>query len=63
MKKAIHNRLLNARKEGELSEDLDIPGVSSTITAAIAGMMVMGKAGFPRPALQGVIRATMSLLD
>ncbi len=63
MKKAIHKRLLDARRNGDLPADLDVNGVSSSITAAVAGMMVMGKAGFPRSTLQGVIRTTLNLLE
>ena len=63
IKVELHKRLLDARRNGDLPANLDVNGVSSSITAAVAGMMVMGKAGFPRSTLQGIIRTTLNLLE
>jgi TetR/AcrR family transcriptional repressor of nem operon len=63
MKTALQQRLAKAKKAGELSADLDVSGMAMTITTAMAGMMVMGKAHFTKPVLKKTIKQVLQLLD
>jgi TetR/AcrR family transcriptional repressor of nem operon len=63
MKGALQARLNKARKSGELSRDLDAGGTATTITATMAGMMVLGKANFSKAALKKTINQVLQLLD
>jgi hypothetical protein len=63
MKGALQARLNKAKKSGELSRDLDAGSTATTITATMAGMMVLGKANFSKAALKKTINQVLQLLD
>ncbi len=63
MKSALQARLGKARKNGELSADLDPGSMATTIAATMSGMMVLGKANFSKTALKKTINQVVSLLD
>lgn len=59
----LQARLAKARKAGELPADLDPGSMANTITTTMAGMMVLGKANFPRAALKKTINQVVGQLD
>ena len=63
LRKALYQRLLQARKRGELRSDLDVGTVATTITGFMAGLMVLGKANFTRAALGKTVTQILELLD
>ncbi len=63
MKSTLQTMLGKAKKAGELSPDLDVSSMATTITTTMSGMMVMGMAGFSRAALKKTINQVVSLLD
>jgi TetR/AcrR family transcriptional repressor of nem operon len=63
MKAMLQSRLNRARKVGELPADLDAGGMANTIAAALAGMMVLGKANFSKAALKKTVNQVVGLLD
>ena len=63
LKRLLQSRLTQAKKTGELPADLDAAGMATTIAATMAGMMVLGKAGYPKSALRKTIGQVVRLLD
>jgi len=63
MKRALQSRLNKAKKSGQLAQGLDTGSVATTISTALAGMMVLGKANTPRQSLNKVADQIVSLLD
>lgn len=63
LKRMLQSRLTQAKKTGELPADLDATGMATTIAATMAGMMVLGKAGYPKSALRKTIGQVVRLLD
>ena len=63
MKTALQQRLAAAKKSGELPEHLNVSSTAMTITTAMAGMMVMGKAHFTKPMLKKTVKQVLQLLD
>lgn len=63
LKNTLQAMLGKAKKDGELSPDLDVGSMATTITTTMTGMMVLGKAGFSRAALRKTIKQVVSLLD
>jgi len=63
LKRLLQSRLAQAKKTGELPADLDAAGMATTIAATMAGMMVLGKAGYPKSALRKTIGQVVRLLD
>ena len=62
LKTELQKRLSKAKKNGELSKDLDAGGTATTIATTMAGMMVMGKANFTRASLKKTVNQVVSLL-
>ena len=63
LKTAVQTRLSMAKKAGELSKDLDVGSMATTIATTMAGMMVLGKANFSKASLKKTIKQVVSLLD
>lgn len=63
MKRALQSRLSKAKQAGELAKGLDVVAMATTIAATMAGMMVLGKANFPKSALRKTIKQVVSLLE
>jgi TetR/AcrR family transcriptional repressor of nem operon len=63
LKRMLHTRLVSARKAGELPAELDVAGTATTIAATMAGLMVLGKAGYPKSTLRKTIAQVVRLLD
>jgi len=62
MRSALQSRLASAKKQGELSADIDPGAMAVTITTTMAGMMVMGKANMSKAALKKTVNQVVSLL-
>jgi TetR/AcrR family transcriptional repressor of nem operon len=58
----LQARLARARQAGELPADLDTASTANAIVSTMAGMMVMGKAGFTKPALKKTASRILALL-
>jgi TetR/AcrR family transcriptional repressor of nem operon len=63
LKRALQSRLSKAKRAGELAKELDVAAMATTIAATMAGMMVLGKANFPKSALRKTIKQVVSLLE
>jgi TetR/AcrR family transcriptional repressor of nem operon len=63
LKRALQSRLSKAKRAGELAKDIDVAAMATTIAATMAGMMVLGKANFPKSALRKTIKQVVSLLE
>lgn len=63
LKTELQARLSNAKKAGELPDDLDVGSTATTIGTTMAGMMVLGQANFSKAALTKTINQVVGLLD
>lgn len=63
LRQGLQARIARARKRGELPAGLDAGATATTIATVMAGMMVLGKAHFPRATLKKTINSVLSLLD
>jgi len=63
IQKLLRKHLADARKTGELDASKDPSSLASTISATMAGMMVMGKAGAAKSSLKKVIDTACQLLE
>ena len=63
LKNTVQTLLGKAKKAGELSPDLDVGSMATTIVTTMSGMMVLGKANFTKTALKKTINQVVSLLD
>ncbi|MEN8205195.1 MAG: TetR/AcrR family transcriptional regulator [Pseudomonadota bacterium] len=62
LKSALQQRLSKAKRNGELSKQLDAGATATTIATTMAGMMVMGKANFTKASLKKTINQVVGLL-
>ena len=63
LRQGLQQRIARARKRGELPASLDAAAAATTIATVMAGMMVLGKAQFPRSTLKKTIKQVLALLD
>jgi len=63
LKNTLQAQLGKAKKAGELSPDLDVGSMATTIATTMTGLMVMGKANFSKASLKKTINQVVSLLD
>ena len=63
LKQGLQARLTKAKRQGELSADLDTGSIATTIASSMTGMMVLGKAHFRRSDLKKTINQVLRLLD
>jgi TetR/AcrR family transcriptional repressor of nem operon len=61
LQKAVQNRIAADQKSRKLSKKLDARGLAASVTGALAGLLVLGKAGVSRPTLRKSIDATVGL--
>lgn len=61
MQKALQNRITAEQKRGKLSKKLDARALSTNVTSTMAGIVVLGRAGFKKPTLRKAIDATVGL--
>ena len=62
LEKGFYNTLKRARKNGEISEELDLRTVANFLTSNIQGLLVMGKVCSERSVLEGINQITLSIL-
>jgi TetR/AcrR family transcriptional repressor of nem operon len=62
MSKAFSIGLESARQLGEVREDLELRNAGEFLTGALFGMVVLARAGFPRPTLTAFVDNTMASL-
>ena len=63
LRKGLQQRIRDAQRRGELGKHVDAGNAAMTIATTLAGLMVMGKAGFSKPMLRKVVTTTLRLLD
>jgi len=63
LRQVLRSRIARAKKRGELPAGLDAGATATTIATVMAGMMVLGKAHFPRSTLMKTINRVLALLD
>ena len=51
-----------ARQKGELRADLDVRAAADMLTSTMFGLAVLGRAGFPRETLDGIVDGTIAAL-
>lgn len=54
--------LESAKERGEVRSDLDTRAVGDTLTGTMFGLAVLGRSGFSREALQGIVDSTLGAL-
>lgn len=62
IEKGFYNTLSRAKKNGELSTDLDLKIVANYLTSSMQGLIVMGKVCSERSVLTGISQITLSIL-
>ncbi len=62
IEKGFYNTLSRAKKNGELSTDLDLKIVANYLTSSMQGLIVMGKVCSERSVLTGINQVTLSIL-
>ena len=62
LEKGFYNTLKRARKNGEISEELDLNTVANFLTSNMQGLLVMGKVCSDRSVLEGINQMTLSIL-
>lgn len=62
MSKLFAIGLETAKEKGEVRADLDVQAAGDMLTGTIFGLAVLGRAGFTREALDGIVAGTMAAL-
>jgi len=62
MSKAFAVGLESAQKHGEARADLDVHAAGEMLTSTMFGLAVLGRTGFSRETLEGIVDSTMSSL-
>ena len=63
MSKAFAIGLESAKENGEVRADLDVRVVGDLLTSTMFGLTVLGRTGFDREALIGIVDSTMAALS
>jgi len=63
MSKAFSVGLESARETGEIKSDLDIRAAADQLTSTMFGLAVLGRTGFSRESLNGIVDATLASLQ
>ena len=62
MSKAFEVGLETAKEKGEVRADLDLRAAGQLLTSTMLGLVVLGRTGFGREALAGIVDSTMASL-
>ncbi|RZV33460.1 MAG: TetR/AcrR family transcriptional regulator [Chromatiales bacterium] len=62
MAKAFAIGLDSAKGRGEVDEDVDVDAAGLLLTNTVFGLVVLGRTGFPREALDGVVDSVLNSL-
>jgi TetR/AcrR family transcriptional repressor of nem operon len=60
--KAFSVGLESAKEQGEVRADLDVKAAGEVLTSTMFGLVVLGRSGFGREALDGIVENTLSAL-
>jgi hypothetical protein len=60
MSKAFAIGLESARARGEVRDDLDSAAAGDQLTGTLFGLAVLGRTGFTRESLQGIVETTLA---
>lgn len=60
MSKAFAVGLESAQAQGEVRADLDVSAAGEMLTSTMFGLAVLGRAGFPRDTLTGIVDNTLA---
>ena len=62
MIKAFAIGLDSAKGRGEISEDVDVDSAGELLTSTMFGLVVLGRTGFPKETLDGIVESTLDSL-
>jgi len=63
MSKLFSIGLESAKDKGEVKQDLDVRAAGDQLTSTMFGLAVLGRTGFSREALDGIVDATLASLQ
>ena len=63
MIKAFAIGLDSAKGRGEISEDVDVDSAGELLTSTMFGLVVLGRTGFPKETLDGIVESTLGSLQ
>ncbi len=63
MAKAFEVGLASAKEQGEVRADVDVKAAGEFLTSTMFGLAVMGRSGFPRETLLGIVESTLASLS
>ena len=63
MSKLFSIGLESAKEKGEVKQDLDVKAAGDQLTSTMFGLAVLGRSGFSREALDGIVDATLAALQ
>ena len=49
-------------KSSEISEDVDVDSAGELLTSTMFGLVVLGRTGFPKETLDGIVESTLGSL-
>ena len=62
MSKAFSIGIDSAKGRGEIAEDVDVDAAGDMLTSTMFGLAVLGRTGFPKKALDGIVDNTLNSL-
>jgi len=63
MSKAFAIGLDSAKGRGEVAKDVDVDAAGVLLTSTMFGLVVLGRTGFPKPTLDGIVDSTLHSLQ
>jgi AcrR family transcriptional regulator len=63
MSKLFSIGLESAKEKGEVKQNLDVKAAGDQLTSTMFGLAVLGRSGFSREALDGIVDATLAALQ
>ena len=62
MSKAFAIGIDSAKGRGEVAEDIDVDSAGDMLTSTMFGLAVLGRTGFPKETLEGIVENTLDAL-
>ncbi len=62
MSKAFAIGLDSAKGRGEIHKDIDVDAAGELLTSSMFGLAVLGRTGFPKETLDGIVKSTLDSL-
>ena len=63
MSKAFAIGLDSAKGRGEVAKDIDVDAAGELLTSTMFGLAVLGRTGFPKATLDGIVDSTLGSLQ